>query len=480
MAPARLGLLSDLMALAALAAAFACSDDETDPVVRADGGGSRDAVTDAAAPDASGPDAGGPDAEVIDAGSGAPCETIGTALLPGRAPERRGDTSLSADETCGRLFMFSGDNAVPQSCNTPPSKFVNDLHVYDTYREGWYELSPNGDWTAEPPTAPIPRARLATTWDEARGRLVVFGGRHRTTDVGDYDFPSDVWAFAPKTNEWSLLAPDGAGPAGRMGMTLHADPARDRIIVVFGAREFVGLLYDVSQTDDVWAFDLSTNQWTELAADASPSPPARVFHYAALDTKRRRLWVFSGSSADPFRLDPRVPDVLADLWFLDLETEAWSIVGANHPTSRFRGTMAYDEVRDQLVLVAGHDNTALGNNSEVYTYDIEDNRWTLESVGDILNPVPSFDPEPGQCNFPGDFAVPDLAGPERREAHMFTLLGDEAYLYGGRTDCGVANDTWRLSLETFAWEELNRSFSGMTCPRNGRDDCDEPSVKMCD
>lgn len=480
----------------AFALVVGCSDDVENGAGNGTGNGEADTGGNGAQPDAappadasaedSGPLDAAADAGSTDVGPVAPCPAIGTALPEGTAPPRRGDTSLAVDEACGRLYLFSGDDGEPQNCGFPPSSFVYDLYVYDTFRERWYEVAPQGDWMAAPPTAPIPRARMTTAWDANRGRLVVFGGRWRAGSSGAYTFPSDVWAYDPETNDWSQLASEGAGPAGRMGHTMHADPDRDRMIIAFGAREFAGLRYDVTQTNDVWAFDLENNAWDRLAdanPPGSPAPQARLFHYAAVDTLRGRLWLFSGSSSDPFGFEPTVPSELADSWYLDLPTERWTrYTPGTPPTSRFRGPMAYDATRDQLVIYGGHDNTPLGNNSEVWTYDIAGNAWTLRNQGDTLNPDPSFDPNAGdtRCNFPGDFANYVEGTPERREGHMFAILGDAAYMYGGRTDCGVANDTWELDLESFAWTELNISFSGMTCPRNGRDDCGDPSVRMCD
>ena len=78
-----------------------------------------------------------------------------------------------------------------------------------------------------------------------------------------------------------------------------------------------------------------------------------------------------------------------------------------------------------------------------------------------------------------DFATIDPASPERRESHAFSILGDIAVMHAGRTDCGLANDTWVLDLLTFTWQRINNSFTGMTCFRSGRQDCMMPGAKKC-
>ena len=98
----------------------------------------------------------------------------------------------------------------------------------------------------------------------------------------------------------------------------------------------------------------------------------------------------------------------------------------------------------------------------------------LEIAGDEFNKPPN-----DFCDPPADFATFDPNSPERRESHIFTNTRDGAFLFGGRTDCGVANDSWLLDLNSFGWETLNESISGMTCYRSGRTDCDDPGSKLC-
>jgi hypothetical protein len=52
-------------------------------------------------------------------------------------------------------------------------------------------------------------------------------------------------------------------------------------------------------------------------------------------------------------------------------------------------------------------------------------------------------------------------------------------MYGGRTDCGLAKDTWSLDLATLGWTQLNPSPLGMTCFRSGSLSCQEPGARLC-
>ena len=60
-------------------------------------------------------------------------------------------------------------------------------------------------------------------------------------------------------------------------------------------------------------------------------------------------------------------------------------------------------------------------------------------------------PAYGVCDFPADFTNVDPNSPERRAAAAWTLTDDNRFMvFGGKTDCGNANDVWALDLDTEA------------------------------
>lgn len=456
-----------LLSLIALVSfGLACGDDPGP----SDTGAPPDAAPDLDAGDT--PDAGSlPDSgEPADAGAQPRCDELGAALPEGTAPERRGDMASAYDPACGRVYMFSGDKAEPLMCNPAGSQFVDDLHVFDVDRNRWYRLTPTGD-------GPLTRARSQGVWDPTRGWFIVSGGRWRQGTSGAYTYLNDVWAYDARTNTWTELAPFVSnpvnGPRGRMNFGMVMDVDNDRVIITHGgqvAPNFQTYLVDGT----TWAFDLEARTWAELGAGSTAKPTPRLFHQTALDAARQRLYVYSGAGENALT----TPTFFPDLWFLDLASGEWTQIPAElaWPTGRIKGELRHDAPRDRLVMYAGHDDTALGNNSELWTFNLDTLRWTLRSQGDVLNPARDA---VNFCDFPANFVLYDLETPERRESHLFVLSGDAGYMYGGRTDCGLSNDTWRLDLETLSWHMLNDSFNGLTCPRQGRDDCFESNLNHC-
>lgn len=430
----------------------ACADNN-------DSGDVGNTLTDAGFIDVGTPDAGDPFAGT--------CPPMGEELEESVAPVRRGDMATAFDTNCNRAMMFFGDTAEPVMCGPAASIFIADGYTYDPVRRRWAAINVEGD------TKPTERARSNGAWDPNSNRFILFGGRWRRGTSGAYTYFNDVWAFDPNTRTWNELSPQGAAgaPTGRMNALMLMDPDRNRILVYGGGQisaDFQTFIVDGT----TWAFSLDDLSWSRLNTNNGPRP--RLFHTGDLDRQRGRLYVFSGGGQNSFS---DANDIYGDIWYLDLTNDTWTNAtprGGDAPDPRIKAELRYDAARDQMVLFAGHDNGALGNDNDVWTFDLEALTWTRQLQGDVYNAPPI-----GFCDFPADFATVDPNSPERRESHLWLINGDRAYMYGGRTDCGLANDTWYFDLTTNTWTQLTESFNGMTCYRSGRTDCDEPEARKC-
>ena len=107
---------------------------------------------------------------------------------------------------------------------------------------------------------PSPRSSAVIAYDEARDRLIVFGGNSSTsgltlTGVGD------TFALDLATGAWSEIA--GPGPSGRLyhGGTL----VNGRLYVYGGTPDFDGPFLG-----DLWALDLATDTWSEVVTASAP------------------------------------------------------------------------------------------------------------------------------------------------------------------------------------------------------------------
>lgn len=373
--------------------------------------------------------------------------------------------AFAYDPVGADVYMFFGDDNFAINCNPAGPSFVDEIWAFDTSTRLWTPIQGQGM------ALPLARSRSLAAWDATNNRAVVFGGRWRAGTSGPYTYLDDLWAFDPATDIWTELSALSSpqGPSGRMNFSMKADPARSRILIHGGGTtDFISFF----PNNETWAFDLTNNTWSQIGTTGAP-PPERLFHSAAIDESRGRLYVFGGAGADALIST----NFYRDLWMLDFASDLWTEIPTNamtFPPGLIKAELAYDAVRDRLLLMGGHDDTNLGITNRLYSFDLVTQTWNTEIVGDVYNQPPN-----GFCDFPAEFTIYDSCSPERRESHLFLIEGDNAWMFGGRTDCGLANDTWRLDLTNDSWRRINDSQSGMTCYRAGFGTCDDPGATMC-
>jgi hypothetical protein len=144
------------------------------------------------------------------------------------------------------------------------------------------------------PTSITSRHDHAMAYDEARQRVVVFGGQHR------YDTPNEADTWQWDGAKWMQRFPTTA-PIERAFSAMAYDSARQRV-VLFGG--YGGNLLRA----DTWEWDGTT--WVQRFP--ATSPPARGGHAMAYDAARQRVVLFGGNAGP----------TLSDTWEWDGTT--WS------------------------------------------------------------------------------------------------------------------------------------------------------------
>ena len=301
-------------------------------------------------------------------------------FAPDSAPSARYDPPLIYDAAGQSLLLFGG--ADPQN--------RNDLWLYSVPQKQWQELKPQG---------PIPAARFghSTVYDPIRRRLILFGGQ-----AGG--FFSDVWAYDIAANQWTQLAPEGAGPSARYGHSAVYDKKRDRLVISHG-------FTTAGRFDDTWAFSLTVNQWTNVTPSGT-RPLQRCLHHAAYDEANDQFLLFGGCSSG-FGKCPQ-----DDLWSFDLNRQTWTQLPGG-PPARERYAMAFDSKRERLIIFGGSGANLL---NDTWSYDVQAKAWTsLEATGD----VPS---------------------PRSRVEGVYNDALDAVFWFGGSTDAGLSGELFRLDL----------------------------------
>ncbi|MEZ4365890.1 MAG: hypothetical protein R2939_06335 [Kofleriaceae bacterium] len=298
--------------------------------------------------------------------------TTWTQRLPATSPVKRSLHSMAYDAARAEIVMFSGGT----SGGAPADTWV------------W-----NGTtWTQRlPPTSPPGRRYGQMAYDAARAEIVIYGGQNSSSS-----WLTDTWAWDGTT--WIDRSVAG-GPSGRIYHALVGDDARGEVLLLSGrpptyVTESFTWAWDGSawaerarsqppfppaprlafdedrgevmtfNDDETWTW--SGSAWQRLAP--ATSPPARTRGALAYDRARGVVVLFGGVAGS-------LSTVLNDTWLWDGTT--WIDASpATSPPTRFDATMAYDRVRDQVVLFGGFGAGSLGD-----TWGWDGTDWTLLHAG---------------------------------------------------------------------------------------------------
>ncbi len=168
-----------------------------------------------------------PDNEFSDTWAYSLAANTWTNLSPaGDGPSGRDRHSMVYDPATKRMILFGGWDGDYE---------LNDSWAYDPAANTWTELAPAGN-------APSPRSGHRAVYDPVLGRMVLFGGFDGESEL------NDTWAYDPVANTWTDVSPEGAAPDPRDCHSMVYDEANGKIIL------FGGISTDDRDLGDTWAY----------------------------------------------------------------------------------------------------------------------------------------------------------------------------------------------------------------------------------
>jgi hypothetical protein len=289
------------------------------------------------------------------------------------------------------------------------------------YNDTW-ELRGTAWTELQPSRRPAARLLHALGYDAKRGRVVMFGG----AGAAAY---SDTWELVG--SEWAqIVTPDA--PTPRLAPALVYDRARSKMLLFGGS--------SAQLLADTWVYD-GVN-WTELAP--MTQPPARAYAAIAYDLARDRVVMFGGiDTLDAFGSQT----ILGDTWEWD-GTDWIEIQPATRPPPRYAATMAYDSWRRRIVMHGGFAGVTVGE-----TWEYDGTTWTQRFL------LPSPDARAG-------------AG------MAFDPVNSRHVVFGGDQNGTVFADTWALQTPQLAAREA--CSAGVDYDRDGAAGCaDDECWPVC-
>ena len=236
---------------------------------------------------------------------------------------------------------------------------------------------------------------------------------------GSSGFLNDVWAFDVDTEDWRRLVTSGASPEARFGHNAVYDPVGHQMVVWAGQ----GSLF----FNDTWRLDLASLEWSDVSPVARPA--ARYGSAAIYDPVDDSLVQFAGFTQEAARFQDTQAFRIASTSWLDITPSSIK------PQIRCLHTAARDQT-GRLIVYGGQRFGALG---DLWAFDIRSRSWTE------LTPAES--------------------PPGRYFSTSFVDSEGSFIIFGGTTSQGNSNATWAYSFDTGQWRQLD--IDSAPSARNG-------------
>ena len=271
----------------------------------------------------------------------------------------------------------------------------------------------------------------AAVYYAPKDRVYIYGGGYRT-QYGHTAY-DDLYYYDLNTNKWVALE-KAFGPAGRYRFSDAYDDVNEKLYL-YGGYE------SGSMMDDLWEFDLKTEQWSRIvSSSAIGSNPRRVGAPMVVDTTANELYIHMGQG-DQTQENANLSGFIK----IDLTSPSSTPTQLNDGTSsgmlkRMEHDMCIDESGKKIYMFGGY-NTDMGYLKEFWIYDIVTNQWSF---------VPT----------PPDMGV--LYGAKM----FFRPLDQTVNLWGGRNSSTGSDENqklWTFDTQLTTWSSME--FSD---PANGR------------
>lgn len=219
---------------------------------------------------------------------------------------------------------------------------------------------------------------------------------------------------------WERLNPVNAGPGSRYEHAMQHNPVTNELFV-FGGR-------DGSQIyNDVWALQVDTLTWRQLAINSPVVPPARYSTVMIIDNAGQNLYIATGQT--------QAGQQLNDVWRLNLQTETWQPL-VDQPAAGLAPAPRYGnpggKIGGHLVLTHGFGSTRY------------DDTWRFNTASSQWENITPAGPLPlKRCLFAATAT----------ETASLVIHGGCAAPFGA---CFL-DDAWELNPQTNSWRQITGS-----------------------
>jgi N-acetylneuraminic acid mutarotase len=336
------------------------------------------------------------------------------------------------------------------------------------------------------------------SWKDASGNLWLFGGIGRDKNSSN-GYMNDLWKYNPTTNLWTWMKGSefirqGSVYGTKGTPSLNNTPGARAYSVTWTDANgdlwlFGGYGYDqagvtLRNLNDLWKFNVSTNQWTWISGSdvanrigiygtkgtaASDNVPGSRQYSISWADANGNLWLFGGTGFDKNGAQGN----LNDLWKYNIASNRWTWVSGsdrvyqnifqnniygtkgtpsvnNIPSARY-SSASWIDANGNLMLFGGYGtdkNGSWGYLNDLWRFNSSSNEWTWVSGSDIIN-------QSGVYGIKGTASANNNPG-ARRESVTWKDNSGTLWLFGGigidkAGVFGYLNDLWKYNSATNQW-----------------------------
>ena len=379
----------------------------------------------------------------------------------------------------GNFWMFGGNGI---------SGRYNDLWKFDPLVNKWTWMKGSSlvdqigiygtQGISSPLNTPGARGFGVGTWVDNFGDLWLFGG-NGYDGAGNNGELNDLWKYNIATNEWTWMK----------GSSLVNQPGFYGIKLVVNSSNNPKSRHETSATwkdnngnlwlfsgdnfgspyNDLWKYDISSNNWTWMHGDSIPNQPGVYgtinipnstntpgarWCFAKWQSQTNKFYLFGGQGKDAAGISGK----LNDLWLYDPSTNEWMWINgtnsvdpigsidsmcvsssSNLPSGRMENRATWEDTCNNFVMFGGYNNNGWFN--DLWSYNILQDKWSWIG-GDTL---------PNQLGVYGNLMI---SNPMNKPCGRWGSIGwkDQSgnfWMFGGnRNGSFYYNDLWKFHQDT--------------------------------
>lgn len=326
------------------------------------------------------------------------------------------------------------------------------------------------------------------TWTDQSGNLWLYGGQG--FDNSNFGYLNDLWKYSPLTDNWTWVNGSGTvgqaavygtlgvasssnNPGGRSSAAAWADGSGN--LWLFGG--------SVNQniSNDLWRYNIASNQWTWMGGANTPSQsavhgtqavpattniPGASYNFSSWKDPGGNFWLYDGINGT--EIWKYIPSTGQWAWMSGtITTTAYPVFGTMGVSSPSvnpgtRNTEGIGDASGNLYVFGGQVYTAtgFGKGNDLWKYTISNNQWTW--IGGT-----QYSSGNGAYGTQGVFSATNV--PTGRYGHVMWVDGtNKLWLFGGEylslAGYYVLNDTWCYDISNGQWAWMKGSNTAYTLP----------------